>query len=63
MDAYRCEDPGCMKLFASRGALSTHQVRHRCACISPKRLRLTSTSDLCTGVAQAQQQGKAHAQG
>ena len=27
LEVYRCDFPGCAKLFQSRGALHTHQVR------------------------------------
>ena len=66
LERYRCDYKGCGKLFAGRGALHTHQVR---ALVELERwtwmsggLRscavLTSRRALCTGVAQAEREGR-----
>eukprot|EP01043_Picozoa_sp_COSAG02_P046247 COSAG02_NODE_4310_length_5526_cov_2.555187_4_plen_146_part_00 len=35
LEVYRCDFPGCSKLFQSRGALHTHQVRFLTRCQLP----------------------------
>ena len=43
LEVYRCDHPGCGKLFQTRGAFATHQARTR---LRPEGFR-TQKSDCC----------------
>ena len=57
LEVYRCDHPGCGKLFQTRGALHTHQVclpRTNCCSRTP-----ASRVAAAAGLAQAPSQGRA----
>ena len=49
LEVYRCDFPGCGKLFQSRGALHTHQVRLASSCsFSVSQVRSLSQAFPCS---------------